>query len=164
MNDAELAPFLAHAKLSKVGGIIVALLCFGIASLGLIDDSATIGVQLGLAIPFSAFAIFFLFVTFRPPHKHPAIVMLKNHANEIVWIYVTKQSVNGVHSQTFINLARSTGQRKMLAIGKATDPEPLLALLHRSIPHATMGYTPELEKQYKSQPSALRITATASTR
>ena len=52
MNETELAPFVQYAKGSKVGGVIVALLCFGIGALGFLDDSASLGIQLGLAIPF----------------------------------------------------------------------------------------------------------------
>jgi hypothetical protein len=157
VNDAELAPFLEHAKFSKVGGIFVALLCFGIASLGFVDDTASLGVQLGLAIPFTIFGLFFLFVIFRSPTKHAAIKLLRN-SQDIVWVYVSTQSVNGVHSQTFLNFGNSAGTRKMLAIGKKTDPDPLLARLHTSIPHATYGYSAELEQQYKRQPSSLRRT------
>jgi hypothetical protein len=156
MNEAELAPFLHYAKGSKVGGALVALLCFAIASLGFLDSTAGLGIQLGLAIPFSLIAIAMLYLSFRSPYKHAAIVTLRDHAPDIVWIYPSTQSVNGVPSQTFINFARTNGAVRMLAIGKNTPPEPLLDRLRAALPHATYGYTPEREKQFKSNAASLR--------
>ncbi|MBK7396302.1 MAG: hypothetical protein IPJ34_08385 [Myxococcales bacterium] len=156
MNATELEPFLHYAKGSKVGGIVVAFVCFGIGAVGFADSTATLGLQLGLAIPFALIGVGLLYVAFRPAEKHPAIVLLREHAPEIVWIYASTQRVNGVHSQTFLNFGLASGKQKMLAIGAKTDPEPLLQRLHASIGHATFGYSPELEAQYKKTPASLR--------
>lgn len=156
MNDAELAPFVQYAKGSKVAGIVVALLCFGIASLGFLDDTASLGVQLGLAIPFGLIGLGILVLAFRPPSKHPAIVALRDRPNDIVWVYTVDQVVNGVKSQTFIHLGLVDGKQRGLAIGAKTDPEPLLARLRALLGHATFGYAPELEAQFKKNPASLR--------
>jgi hypothetical protein len=156
VNETELAPFVQYAKGSRVGGVIVALLCFGIGALGFLDDSASIGIQLGLAIPFGLIGLAMLYLVLRPASKHPAIAVLRDRASDVVWVYSSTQNVNGVHAQTFINLALADGKQRMLAIGKQTEPEPLLRRIQASIPHATYGYSPELEAQFKRQPSALR--------
>ncbi len=156
MNETELAPFVEYAKGSKVGGALVALLCFGIGALGFADSTASLGIQLGLAIPFGIIGLAMLYLSFRPPSKHAAIVVLRERNRDIVWVYSSTQSVNGVHSQTFLNFGLEDGKQRMLAIGKQTDPNPLLARLHGSLPQATFGYSPDLEKQFKRQPSALR--------
>lgn len=156
MNEQELAPFLHYAKGSKVGGVIVALLCFGIGAVGFADDTASLGLQLGLAIPFGLIGVAMLYLSFRSPTKHAAIVVLRERPNDIVWVYPLRQIINGVHSQTLLNFGLVDGKQRGLAIGKQTDPEPLMARLHGSLPHATYGYSPELEAQFKRQPSALR--------
>lgn len=156
MNETELAPFLHYAKGSKIAGIVIALVCFGIASLGFVDDSATLGIQLGLAIPFTGIAIFMLYVGFRPADRHPVIVILRDRANEVVWVHAQRQFVNGVHSQTFINVGLASGKTKGLAIGPKTDPTPLLGRLQASLPRATYGYSPELQAQFKKNPASLR--------
>ena len=156
MNESDLAFFMQYAKLSKVAGIIVALLCFGIGALGFADSSASLAIQLGLAIPFGIIGLVMLVLTFRPPSMHPAIRALRERSQDIVWVYTMNQSVNNVPSQTFVNLAMSDGKQRALAIGAKTDPTPLLDRLHAVLPHATFGYTPELEAQFKRQPSSLR--------
>lgn len=157
MDQAQLAPFLPYAKVSKVGGILVAVLCFGIGAVGFLDQTATIGLQLGLAIPFGLIGVFMLVVAFRPPHRHPAIVLLRDHSDQVVWVHSLAQHVNGVHSQTFLVFGTSNGKQKMLAIGAKTDPDPLLRLLHDGgLRHATFGHSPELEAQFKKNPASLR--------
>jgi len=156
MTDQELAPLLPYAQGNKVAGVVIAFVCFGIGALGFADDTAGLGIQLGLAIPFGLIGLALLYLSFRPASKHAAIVLLRERSQDVVWVYSSTQSVNGVHSQTFLNFALSDGKQRMLAIGKATDPQPLLARLHGSLPQATFGYSPELEAQFKRQPSALR--------
>ena len=156
VTPPELAPFLPYAQPSKVAGVVIALVCFGIGAIGFVDSTATIGIQLGLAIPFGIIGLGLLYLSFRPAEKHPAIVALRDRGQDVVWIYSVAQHVNGRHSQTMLNIALADGKQKALAIGAATDPKPLLALLERSLPHATIGYSQELEKQFKRQPSSLR--------
>lgn len=156
MNQEQLAPFLRYAAGNKVGGIVVAVLCFGIGALGFADKTASIGLKLGLAIPFGVMGLVFLVLSFRPPEKHPAIVALRDHAQKIVWVYPGTLSVNGRHSQTFINFGLDNGKRRQLAIGARNDPRPLMELAEQLLPQATLGFSPEMEKAFKKNPSSFR--------
>jgi hypothetical protein len=156
MTEAELAPFLQHAKASKVGMIVVALVCFGIGALGFADKTATLGTQLGLAIPFALLGLFLLSRAFRPPEKHPVIVALRDRPNDVVWVYSMRHIVNGVHGQTLLQICLANGKRRQLAIGAATDPEPLLRALQAPLGHATFGFSKSLDALYKKAPSSLR--------
>ncbi len=156
MTPGELAPFLHYAKGNKVAGAIIALVCFGIGAVGFLDSTATLAIQLGLAIPFGFIGLALLYLSFRPAEKHAAIVILRDRPQEIVWVYSVAQHVNGRHSQTMLNLGLASGSQKSLAIGAATDPKPLLGQLEHSLPHATIGYSEELEAQFKKQPASLR--------
>lgn len=154
--QVDLAPFLAHARGSRVGGVAVAILCFGIGGLGFVDPTAGLGIQLGLAIPFGLIGLAMLVAVLRPASRHPAIVALRDRAADIVWVYPTTQTVNGVPSQTFIHLGLADGTTRALAIGAKTPPEPLLQQLVGPLGHATFGFSPEREAQFKQAPASLR--------
>jgi hypothetical protein len=156
MNDRELAPFLHYAGGSKVAFIVVALVCFGIGALGFVDRTAGLGIQLGLAIPFGLIGLWMVFVALRPAGKHPAIVVLRERAADIVWVYPSTQSVNGVPSQTFINFGLVDGSQRALAIGAKNDPKPLLDAARAAIANATFGYSTDLETRFKQSPASLR--------
>lgn len=156
MNEEQLRPFLRHAGGNKLMGIAIALVCFGIASLGWLDRTAGMGIKLGLAIPFGLIGAVLLFVVFRPASRHAAIVTLRERLHEIVWVYPLSQSVNGVPSQTFLNFGLLDGSSTALAIGAKTDPKPLMDLLRSSLPNATFGYSEELQKRFKQSPVSLR--------
>ena len=159
MNEQQLAPFLHYARGSKVAGISIALVCFGIGALGFVDPSAGMGIKLGLAIPFGLIGLFLLFVAFRPAASHPVIRVLRTRASDVVWVYPSTQSVNGVPSQTFVNFGLIDGSSKALAIGAKNDPKPLLDAARASIGNATFGYSPEIETRFKQNPSSLRSAA-----
>lgn len=156
MNEQQLSQFLRYAGGNKVGGIIVAILCFGIGALGFADQTAGVGIKLGLAIPFGVAGLVFLVLSFRPAEKHPVIVALRDHPGDIVWVYPGTMTVNGRHSQTFIHFGLASGKRKQLAIGARNDPRPLMDLAEQALPHATLGFSPEMEKAFKKDPASFR--------
>lgn len=159
MNEQQLAPFLHYARGNKVAGILIAVVCFGIGGLGFVDPTASTGIKLGLAIPFGLIGLFLLFVAFRPADKHPVIRVLRNRASDVVWVYPSTQSVNGVPSQTFLNFGLIDGSQKALAIGAKNDPKPLLDAARAAIANATYGYSPDLETRFKKSPGSLRPSA-----
>ena len=156
MSEEDLRPFLQFAAGSKLGGVILALVCFGIASLGFLDPTAGLGIQLGLAIPFGAIGLTFLFLVVRPAGSHAFIVALRTRLPDVVWIYAATQTVNGQPAQTFVNIGLVDGKQQALGVGAETDPEPLLRLLAKYCPQAAVGHTPEHERQFKASPLGLR--------
>lgn len=149
----ELQPFLEKARMGK-GSFILAVVCAAIASLGLVDRTASLGFTLGLAIPFGLLALGFVVLGFRSPDKHAFIVALRERRNDIVWLYLLRQNVNGVHAQTFLNIGLIDGKQRALAIGK-TGEEEMLAHAKALLPHATVGYSPELQAQFKRDPRSM---------
>lgn len=156
MNEQQIAPFLRYAGGNKIGGVIVAVVCFGIGAIGFADSTAGLGIKLGLAIPFGIIGLVLLVVSFRPPERHPAIVALRDKSETIVWVHPSTLSVNGQPSQTFIQFGLENGSKKALAIGARNDPRPLMDLAEQLLPHATIGYSPELEKRFKQDPRSFR--------
>lgn len=159
MNEQQLAPFLHYARGNKVAGVVIALVCFGIGALGFVDPTAGTGIKLGLAIPFGLIGLFMLFVAFRPADRHPVIRVLRDRTHDVVWVYPSTQSVNGVPSQTFLNFGLVDGSSKALAIGPKNDPKPLLDAARTVIVNATFGYSPDIETRFKQNPSSLRSAA-----
>jgi hypothetical protein len=130
-TSAQLRPFLKYTATKRTAGIVLALTCAGIASLGFLDPKAGLGIQLGLAIPFGALALLFLYVAMMPASKHAVIVMLNQRAGDVVWVYPHALEVNGRASQKFVSFGLV-------------------------LPQATVGFSPELRAAFKADPGSLR--------
>ena len=151
MSD-ELAPLVPKAKMRKAG-VILAALCAGIIAMVFADSEAGWGTRLGVTIPFGLLGVAFLALGFRSPARHPAIMALRNRRADVVWVYVLRHTVNGVHANSYLHIALVDGRSYALAIGK--DEDEMLALVRRLVPRATAGYSPELAARFKRDPRSM---------
>lgn len=156
MTDEQLEPFMRYAAGNKRMAVFVGVLCFGIGALGFADSTASLGIKLGLAIPFGIAGVLIVAFAFRPAAKHPVIRALRDAPEKIVWVYPGNMTVNGRASQTFVNFGLEDGSKKALPIGPRNDPAPLLAHAERILPHATFGFSQDLAKKFRTDPRSMR--------
>lgn len=145
--------FVRHLP-GPIVGFSLAAICLGIAALGLIDDTAPLGVKLGLGIPFGALSLVFVVVALRPPTKHPGIVAFRDRRQDIVWLYVFRQNVNGRHANSALIIGLIDGKTPQLPIRKGSEEE-FLAYATSLAPRASRGYTSELLQQFRINPASM---------
>ncbi len=153
-----LTPFveLLHKanRLSRIVGVGIAL--FG-AALYLIpaktDKDALIRMAImGLFILLGAVLIG---MSFQKPEKNKALVALHEHPADIVWVYVQRNLRNGQHVGSQLMLAHISGKILQLPLALGREDE-LRGLVLPRVPHAHVGYDPEVEAHFKNSPASLK--------
>ena len=93
----------------------------------------------------------------RPAEDHPAVVLLRDTPERIVWFYLELVKKNGHPSATRLHLGTDTGTKLVAPLPLGPDGERRgLALARAAAPRATSGFSPELKAQFKRDPSSLR--------
>lgn len=136
MNE-DLAALTALAKGKRTPAIVLAVVCCVIAMLGWLDPSASLALKLGLSIPFGLIAAVMVFLAVRPAHHHPVIVVLRDRPGDVASLRIVKQTVNGRHSQSFLELTLKDGTKRALALGTGGDEARWLACASRLAPGAS---------------------------
>ncbi len=84
--------------------------------------------------------------------------LIERHPRRIVWVYkkVNVASPYGIEFTRFHFLMFGLDNKRRVQVRlSARDADRLIGELQSALPHATFGYTPELERKYKSDPQAL---------
>lgn len=116
---------------------MLGIVCSVLATVGWLDTSASLGVKLGLSIPFGLLAAVMVFVAVRPATNHPVIVVLRDRPGDVASLGIVKQTVNGRHAQTFLELTLKDGTKRALALGTSGDEARWLACAARLAPQAS---------------------------
>jgi hypothetical protein len=130
--------FRDRGKRLRVGTAVTAALIAGSVALGWYVVAAGIGLVL-------VFGFGWQLLTFQTKDKGAQV--LRKQRGEIVWAYYQRPSG--------IVLALGSGQRVLLNNAEFAVIDQLAPLL----PHATLGYTPELAAQFAARPESLRRSA-----
>lgn len=160
--DASLEQLLlAHIRKGKKDLMNIAILTAAFGALPFIIGFAKGGPKTGqVVIGLVLFGIAGLMIFFakRDPGQHPVFKVLRERPNDVVWAYVstTRQGASVVRSEVMLGMADG----KRLAVNAAIGNEQeLLNGLSRSVPQATIGFSPEFEQQFIKDPSSLRRNA-----
>lgn len=92
------------------------------------------------------------------PRKHPALHVLREHPDRVVWAYVdtVRQYGKAIASSVVLGLV---DRRKLSLSAQVGREQELMALLARRVPHATLGFDPDREAAFRRDPSQLRRAA-----
>jgi len=149
---------LAHIRKGKKDLMGMAILAAAIGALPFIIGFAKGGPKTGqvvIGIVFFAIAGLLVFFAKQDPAQHPVFKVLRERAGDVVWAYVstTRQGASVVRSE--VVLATVDGKRLNVNAAIGSEQE-LLGGLARSVPHATVGFSPETEQQFLKDPASLR--------
>lgn len=106
-----------------------------------------IGVGMGLFTAWGAWQL-------RNPENAPVLRAIRETPERIVWLYVLEVEVNSVMTYSLF-VCRDDGSKFDFNLLEL-DPDPLLETLTKLLPHATVGYSKELEQTWKQAPASLR--------
>ena len=141
-------------RLSRIVGVCIAL--FG-GALYLIPAKSERDTMIKLAIMglFILLGIVLFAMGFQDPEKNKALVALRETPKDIVWVYVQRNHRNGVHVGSQLMLAHVGGKMLPLPL-KLGQEDELRGLVLARVPHAHVGYDPELEARFKNAPDSLQ--------
>ncbi len=141
-------------RLSRIVGVGIAL--FG-AALYLLPAKTDKDALIKLAImgAFILLGVVLFGMGFQDPEKNKALVALREHPADIVWVYVQRNHRNGQHVGSQLMLAHVGGKLLQLPLSLGREDE-LRGLVLPRVPHAHIGYDPEVEARFKNSPASLK--------
>ena len=87
------------------------------------------------------------------PEKSPLIVLLKEHPENIAWIFKTVDpGSGGVWGKSFNIVINDTDKKAHTFAVKAADLDELMETLKSKAPRAAIGLTDEIKKKYQQDP------------
>lgn len=104
-----------------------------------------------------ALGVWLLRTGLRAPEDHPAIVLLRDTPERIVWFYLEHVKKNGYPSATRLHLCTDAGKDVVAPLPLGPEGERRgLALARAVAPRASSGFGPELVAQFKRDPASMR--------
>ncbi len=158
--DSSLEPLRTCVRRARRNTLILAGLGLGMAALFAFapadrDDRTP---KLVLAAVTAAAAIVLGRSGLRPIDQDPVLRALADGGRTVVWIYTERVSRFGNSSTYYrscLRLGLADGTRLVVDVPKNRDRE-LLQLASDRVPHAAVGYDPELNRRFATSPASLR--------
>ncbi|MFK7999252.1 MAG: hypothetical protein AB8H86_06625 [Polyangiales bacterium] len=95
-----------------------------------------------------------VFLSFRDPAKAKSLQLLPSRWNDIVWLHV--RVVTGSANVAMVRCGMSDGQFFVVPC-EAGQEGAVLHALAAYVPHATTGFTPQLDARFRDSPDSLRV-------
>ncbi len=91
----------------------------------------------------------------QPAEKHKALVMLRQNAANVVWVYIQRNKKNGQHIGSQLMLGCSDGALLSLPLTVGKEDEQS-NVVREHVPHALFGYDAAIEARFKKAPASLQ--------
>ena len=91
----------------------------------------------------------------QKPDDHKLLRALRHNPQDIVWGYVQRNFSNGAHVGSFVGIGLANGKAAVCPVPLGQE-QGAIDLVAMAAPSATIGFSPELQKQFKNDPGSLR--------
>lgn len=135
--------------------MVMVVLVGGLVWLGYAFADFTLEGTIGLSGLVLVVALLFLASSFKNPARNLGLVTLRERPTAVVWVYPHVSTQHGHAISASVMLGLASGRRVGLPVEVGREGEVLEAVA-QVVPHAHVGFSPELDRQFRRDPQALR--------